>query len=197
MRDIDVRESVWILLESLHAKDNNTFMLNELGILNGLSRIDIAVINGEIAGFELKSERDTLERLPNQRDLYNMVFDRVTLVVAENHRNAALEIIPNWWGVFIAHQLKGGCVEINQERESGFNEYLDPEALCAFLWRNEAIAILEKNGASRGVKSKSREIIYKRISAMLDLNVIRDEVRRALKIREGWRLDQRLQRCGG
>jgi len=39
-------------------------MLHELGILNGATRIDIAVITGQIEGYELKSERDTIQRLP-------------------------------------------------------------------------------------------------------------------------------------
>ncbi len=50
MRDRDVRESVWRWLEVAHAGDNDTLMLDELGILNGATRIDIAVINGQIEG---------------------------------------------------------------------------------------------------------------------------------------------------
>ena len=54
-------------------------MLHELGILNGATRIDIAVITGQIEGYELKSERDTIQRRPAQRDLHNKVMDRIRL----------------------------------------------------------------------------------------------------------------------
>lgn len=196
MRDRDVRQGVWDWLEREHAGDDDTLMLDELGILNGSTRIDIAVINGEMAGFELKSERDTLERLPSQRDLYNLVMDKVSLVVAENHRAKALEIIPDWWGVWIASTIAGGRVEVIQEREALANQMIDAETVCSFLWRDEALAILDRIGASRGVKSKPRETIYRRLAEVLPLQAIQTEVRSALKVREGWRADRRSLQCG-
>lgn len=197
MRDRDVRESVWEWLEREHAGDSDTLMLNELGILNGSTRIDIAVVNGEISGFELKSERDTLDRLPTQRDLYNLVLDRVSLVVAENHHNEAVNIIPDWWGVWIASPLRDGRVEVGQEREALPNPGLDAETICSFLWRDEALSVLERYDAVRGVKSKPREILYQRLAEALPLDAIRDEVRTALKTRAGWRADRRFQPDGG
>ena len=196
MRDRDVRESVWSRLENEHAGDGDTLMLDELGILNGATRVDIAVVNGEMAGFELKSEKDTLERLPAQRDLYNLVLDRVSLVVAETHRKEALEIIPDWWGVWIAHPITKGRVEVSQEREARVNQMLDAETICSFLWRDEALAILERIGEVRGVKSKPREVIYRRLSEVMPLDAVRREVRTALKVRKGWRADRRLLQCG-
>lgn len=187
MRDRDVRDGVWRWLEQVHAGDSDTLMLDELGILNGATRIDIAVINGEIAGFELKSERDTLERLPAQRDLYNSALDRVSLVVAENHRAAALEIIPDWWGVWIAQSSPSGVVTISQDREAKLNQTLDPETVCSFLWRDEALALLHRYNADRGVKSKPREALYRRLAEVLPLEIVMSEVRATLKTRDGWR----------
>lgn len=140
MRDKDVRESVWRWLEVAHAGDPDTLMLDELGILNGATRIDIAIINGQIEGFELKSERDTLERLPAQRDLYNRVFDRISLVVAENHREAAKEIVPDWWGLAVASKRHSG-VEVARERLPEMNRELDAFTLASLLWRDEALAV--------------------------------------------------------
>ncbi|PID45050.1 MAG: hypothetical protein CSB47_10425 [Proteobacteria bacterium] len=197
MRDYDVRQSVWRLLEQEHANDDDTLMLDELSILNGSTRVDIAVINGEITGYELKSERDTLDRLPTQRDLYNRVLDRVSIVVAENHRDAALRIIPEWWGVWIAHSTEQNRVEVSQEREAKKNVMLDAETICSFLWRDEALQILESMGASRGVKSKPREAIYKRLTEVLSLDEICVQARKTLKTRQGWRVDRRLQKCDG
>lgn len=196
MRDRDVRESVWRWLEVAHAGDDNTLMLDELGILNGATRIDIAVINGQIEGYELKSERDTLERLPAQRDLYNKVLDRISLVVAENHRDAAEEIIPEWWGLAIASSTAGGVL-VTRERLPEMNPGLDAATLASLLWRDEALAVLERYGAARGVRSKPREALYERLAVALDLDMVRAEVRSALKARAGWRVDRRSQQCGG
>lgn len=195
MRDRDVRESVWRWLEVAHQGDSDTLMLDELGILNGATRVDIAVINGQIEGYELKSERDTLERLPSQRDLYNKVIDRISLVVAENHRAAAEEIIPDWWGLAVA-SASGDAVEVTRERLPEMNPQLDAAALASLLWRDEALVVLERYGAARGVKSKPREVLYDRLADVLDLDILRAEVRAALKAREGWRVDRRSQQCG-
>lgn len=195
MRDRDVRESVWRWLEAVHEGDPDTLMLDELGILNGATRVDIAVINGQIEGYELKSERDTLERLPSQRDLYNKVLDRISLVVAENHRESAEKIIPKWWGLAVA-TICNGVVEVTRERLPEKNPELDAATLASLLWRDEALSVLERHDAARGVRSKPREALYERLSVALDLDTVRAEVRAALKAREGWRVDRRFQQCG-
>ena len=191
VRDRDVREAVWHWLEREYAGNDDTLMLDELGILNGATRIDIAVVNGEISGFELKSERDTLERLPMQRDLYDLVLDRVSLVVAEHHRKKAVPLISAWWGVWIAHGVTGGRVEVSQERDASSNPRLHAETICSFLWRDEALAILERHDAAQGVKSKPRGVLYRRLAEVLPLDAVRHEVRTALKVREGWRVGRR------
>lgn len=196
MRDRDVRQSVWRWLEVAHQGDPDTLMLDELGILNGATRIDIAVINGQIEGYELKSERDTLERLPAQRDLYNKVIDRISLVVAENHRHAADDIIPDWWGLAVV-SCNGGVVEVTRERLPEMNPQLDAATLASLLWREEALAVLERYDAAGGVRSKPREVLYRRIAVAMDLDLVRAEVRTALKVRAGWRADRRFQQHDG
>ena len=78
MRDSDVRKAVLATLDQKHAGDHNTRIVEEMGVWAGSVRIDIAVINGELCGFELKSDRDTLARLPTQADIYSRVFDRIS-----------------------------------------------------------------------------------------------------------------------
>jgi hypothetical protein len=58
-------------------------IIEELGVVHGKSRIDIAVINGLMHGYEIKSDKDTLQRLPEQMNMYNSVFNKVTLVVGK------------------------------------------------------------------------------------------------------------------
>lgn len=80
LNDSMVRE---LLLEDLYSQykdDPNTRIVNELGIDFGSSRVDVAVINGNIHGYEIKSDLDTLERLPRQMTYYNKLFQRMTIV---------------------------------------------------------------------------------------------------------------------
>jgi len=103
MRDRDVREAVRAYLYDAHKADRETLIVEEMGVWSGTVRIDIAVINGELSGFELKSDRDKLDRLPLQAKVYSKVFDRVTLVVGARHVRKALPLIPEWWSVLIAN----------------------------------------------------------------------------------------------
>src|SRR4051812_32014446 len=48
---------------------NDTLVIDELGIAHAKARIDVAVINGCLHGFEIKSAADTLTRLPRQLEL--------------------------------------------------------------------------------------------------------------------------------
>src|SRR4051812_15627734 len=89
MRDSDVRKALKERLHTQHVDDPHTVILEEMGVWSGSVRIDVAVINGELNGYELKSDRDTLERLPLQADIYSRVFDRLELVVGQRHATKA------------------------------------------------------------------------------------------------------------
>jgi hypothetical protein len=75
IRDQDVRVGLRARLSALFSHDPGTLIIEELGVMNGESRIDFAVVNGEFHGYEIKSEMDTLDRLPTQSRLYSMVFE--------------------------------------------------------------------------------------------------------------------------
>jgi hypothetical protein len=186
MHDRDVRLAVRRWLDDLHAGDDNTRVVEEMGIWAGSVRVDLAVINGEFHGFELKSERDTLERLPNQASLYSEVFDRVTLVLADRHAEKAMAKIPDWWGVFTAYWAKTDDLQLKILRRPGFNPAVKPVQVARILWRGEALALLEKYDAVKGFRSKPADILAHRIAAVLSLDVLRNEVRSALKARENW-----------
>jgi hypothetical protein len=85
MHDQDVRRSLRAEMNLRHASDPDTLVLEEFGLCQGSARIDVAVVNGSIHGYEIKSERDTLARLPSQRAVYSRALDYVTVVVADSH----------------------------------------------------------------------------------------------------------------
>src|ERR1700730_13066876 len=83
MKDIDIRDALKRKLRSFYANDPSTLIVDELGLRHGIARVDVALINGIIHGFELKSDRDTMRRLPSHMRVYNSVMDRITLVVGQ------------------------------------------------------------------------------------------------------------------
>jgi hypothetical protein len=186
MRDADVRKAVRTMLDAQHAGDDHTRIVEEMGVWSGSVRIDIAVINGELHGFELKSARDTLDRLPKQAALYNEVFDRVTLVVASKHANKATAAVPQWWGICVADGSADTELRLNHARASETNPDLKPIQLARLLWRAEAIEILTAKNLVRGFRSKGAEILAERLAIVLSKDDLRFEVRSALKRRNNW-----------
>ncbi|NBC40450.1 sce7726 family protein [Corallococcus exiguus] len=187
MRDIDVRHAIWEQLRAEHADDDDTRLLDEFGLEHGDVRVDVVVINGEIHGYELKSERDTLTRLPRQVTAYSAALDRATLVVAEGHLAKASALVPEWWGLSIAHSVEGRAVRVEAHRLAARNPEQQMISVARLLWRPEALALLEQAGAARGVRSKPRAFLYERLTECLAPDQLRDQVRAALKARSGWR----------
>ena len=97
MRDSDIRMALHGLLQARYGDDPNTLIRHEVGLCAGKRRIDVALVNGELAGYEIKSDEDTLIRLAGQAEVYSRVLDRVTLVTTEHHLDHALDVIPYWW----------------------------------------------------------------------------------------------------
>src|ERR1700676_197666 len=144
MRDSDVRKAVKTWLELKYANDASTRIVEEMGVWNGSVRGDIAVINGELHGLELKSAKDTLERLQNQADLYNQVFDRVTLVADARHIDKAVRMIPEWWGIMSVSMDKDGLAFLSPLRHGVQNSGLNKLQIARLLWKAEIIAILDR-----------------------------------------------------
>jgi hypothetical protein len=185
MRDADVRAAVRQMLTEQHAGDDDTKIVEEMGIWSGSVRIDVAVINGRLTGYELKSDRDTLDRLPAQAELYSRVFDEVCLVVGARHAGKARRIVPRWWGVMVATVRKGE-VRLQLVREGKPNPAPDPLLVARLLWRSEALAILEARGMAKGWRSKSAPQVHAHLASVLSQAELSDAVRAALKARQGW-----------
>lgn len=174
-------------------RDSHHRIIPELGLWHGTARIDVAVINGNMHGFEIKSDRDTLARLPEQIEAYNAVFDKVTLVVGSTHLVEAFRTVPEWWGIETAHIGADGLVFFNPIREPRDNMQQDNLSIARLLWRKEALDLLESKGKADGMRSKSRELIYARIAESIEKEPLKEYVRSVLQYsRQDWRLGVQL-----
>lgn len=170
-----------------HAADPDTRIIDELGLEHGAARVDLAVVNGVVHGFEIKSERDTLNRLPGQMSIYNSVLDRVTLVACERHAEAAFRTMPHWWGVKVAEAGPRGGIRFHTFRRARNNPSPQPLAIARLLWRDEAIMLLEQLGHARGFIGKPRAMLYARLAEVSPLKLLRSHVRDCLKARTAYR----------
>ena len=187
-KDYEIRRALVCKLENAYRDDPEHKIVEELGINHGSVRADVAVINGIMDCYEIKSDRDTLQRLPEQLRAYNAVFDKVTLVVGFNHLYDALEMIPDWWGVTIAKTNQYGGITLNEIRKADYNTNKDKDSIARLLWREEALRILEKKQQDAGVRSKPKAIIYERLTTTLDMEELSSIVRQSLRSRPMWRV---------
>jgi len=180
-----------------YLRDPETLILEELGLRHGAARIDVVVVNSILHGFELKSDREALVGLPTKERIYNSLLDRVTLVVGCRHAYKAMQIVPKWWGVKLAEMGQRGAIYFSEVRGPRKNPSPDILAIAKLLWRDEAVALLEEIGAADGIRSKPRALIYARLAEVVDLDSLRNRIRRQFKLRTDWRSDEQRMSSGG
>jgi hypothetical protein len=195
--DKTIRRALISEVEGLYRGANHTKIIEELGILNGEARIDIAVVNGLIHGYEIKSDVDTLNRLPGQMKYFNSVLDKITIVVGKKHLTDAIKIIPEWWGISIARIIDAeeGVTFVNI-RDAEQNPNQDIFSLTSLLWKDEAINILEMLNLAGGVRSKTRIEVFQKLIDVLDRKTIGEKVRECLCSRPTLKFDLSYMPCG-
>jgi hypothetical protein len=180
--DSDIRE---VLLADLKLKYNDKdqdLIVEEFGCKS--ARADVAVINGSLHAYEIKSDSDNLDRLPSQMGAYQGVFEYVTLVCGRRLLDRARVTIPKWWGLQKAEH-KNGCVVLHELRAPKMNPNQDALSLAKMLWKTEALACLRKHG-HRVVTSKHSAVeVSQAVAGHIPVSVLTDEVRQAIKIRGG------------
>jgi hypothetical protein len=186
MRDIDVRQALRLEMNRLHLQDLDTRIVEELGLCQGIARVDLAVVNGSFHGYEIKSESDTLARLPGQITVYNSVLDFVTIVAASSHIDKVVRIVPPWWGMWAVSNDCG--INLNELRKPRRNPRIDPFALAQLLWRGEALEALSEFGLIAGNRSKPRGELWRLLASELKVEQLGEIVRTRLKVRgASWR----------
>lgn len=194
--DILIRSAFRIQIRRKY-NNNNTMVVEELGLEHGSVRVDLATIGKTLHGYEFKSDMDTLGRLPRQMERYNEIMDKVTLVVGKNHILNAIKIIPDWWGITLVKIDPNNQKTVFQPiRKAVINKNKDNLAIAKLLWRNEALSLLEEIGLAKGLRSKPNIQLYKKLAVSLTQKDLLNKVKKILITRDNWRSDKQ-QRLGG
>jgi len=108
----------------------------------GPRKVDIAILNGTSTAYEIKSERDRLDRLLDQLEAYLRVFAQVYVVTGQNHLDDVLQIAPNDVGVLLLTDR----YQLHRERTAVDDPgRLDVSLVFESLRGNEIRRILELN----------------------------------------------------
>lgn len=180
--DPAIREVLRSKLSIVHNGDD-AVIVDELKVSRGSSRVDVAVINGRIEGYEIKSDRDTLSRLANQAEHFSRIADRMTLVVGDKHYDCAVQLIPIWWSILRVTQSTDGTLKLKSARRGQLNRSKCIRSLAEILERDELVALLVAHELDRGCRSfDHRSLVAKAVSCIKHRD-IEAFVKKILKVR--------------
>lgn len=195
LRDSQIRSALRSKLHSIHAKESNTAIIDELSLCQGDARVDVAVLNGSFSGYEIKSDRDTLARLPHQLAVYEVCFDTMTIVVGTRHIRECSKTVPEWWGIWEAISTADG-VRFESRREPQINKKITPDRVVQLLWRNETFEALKEIGIIPRRNARRRELWGTLVAAVSPERLF-EIVRSRIRARGDWRSAPTPFRCDG
>lgn len=84
MTELDIRNAIIAAMSRTTTWASSTF-IPEMFVDEFTRRADLVVAGSKLIAFEIKSERDKLDRLDGQLKSYTRFFEQVTVVCAERH----------------------------------------------------------------------------------------------------------------
>ena len=187
--DGDIRHALHKRILLAHHNNPKTIVVDELGLSHGKNRIDIAVLNGCLHGYEIKSSKDNLKRLPSQLDIYSRSLQKLTIVTAPNHIEDVLSIAPQWSGIVLVEKGSRGGMHFTKMRAPKNNPDVCMTSLAHLLWKDEAISYLQYLGITENLSNKPRKTLYEYISKHSDINNLISWIKVQFMRRENWRVD--------
>jgi len=186
LRDAEIRSALRNKLRLIHADEPDTAIIDELSLSQGQARVDLAVVNGSFSGYEIKSDRDTLSRLPHQLAVYELCFNTITIVVGSSHVDACAESVPEWWGIWEASRGANTAVALEERRAPITNDRISPQRVVQLLWRDEVFDVLKELGINARAKATRRELWEMLVGALSPQDLFKT-VRDRLRVRGDWR----------
>lgn len=159
----------------------------------GRSRADvIGVIDGQLLGFEIKSDGDSYTRLKTQTEDYDRLCDINYLVVGKSHRKQADRHIPAHWGILCVCG-SGEDVTVELDQIPGQNPQVEIGRQLELLWRPELAQIQQWNELPV-YKAKSKAFVWEKILEKVPQDILKKQITELLFERDYERLLEEIER---
>lgn len=144
----------------------------------------VLVTETELIGFEFKSDRDTLARLPHQVGDYERFCDRNYLVTGLKFRDRAPEEIPAHWGIYCVYldENETLCLECLRKAQEN-KKRMRLHNQLRLLWRSELIPIIKKYRLG-AVSTKNKLELVRTMEHNLSKEIQKSELTNALLERD-------------
>ena len=134
LNDSDIRPCLIEFLNSKALKPR--CILEELHVHRGNAIADVVTLHSEAHCYEIKGDKDKIDRLAKQGEYYNKVFRKISLITTERKLQEAIRKSPSFWGIIVAYSSQGE-VKFKHVRKTSTNPYFDKELALATLWKSE------------------------------------------------------------
>jgi hypothetical protein len=173
-------------LKRLHARPD-TLIVDELGLAHADVIVDVAVINGHLHGFEIKSAADSLSRLPRQIQVYEECLEKLTIVCDRKHLRGVSELAPDWCGVLQVTKGTRGGIVFETVRSPKLNPHVRADRLAHLLWRPEVVDLLRTLDIPPKLLRQPRKQLYACLAEHFTTREITAFIRQSMGNRQVWR----------
>lgn len=132
LNEAQVKAIVLSRIRASSKRHRNPIVTAEFTLGRSGARADLVIFGRQCTGFEIKTEQDSLRRLPHQLEAYAKHFNRVIIVVAKSHLRSLNVYRLAGAGLWVFDE-SGVIVE----RHPGINNVITPEILDRLLTKNE------------------------------------------------------------
>ena len=153
------------------SKDKELEIYQEFVLPSSKARADIVTVGEIFTGYEIKSDKDSLQRLSTQIPEYDVYLEKNYIVVGEKYSSKIKDYIPEYWGIIV----------VSEDKDDNNNHQLKIKTVRKAkknpLWNfNQFLFFLPANDIKMIVKETSRlQKRYKRteIQSMIKQNLVR------------------------
>lgn len=168
-------------------KAGRDLLVSEMGLNRGESIIDLALVNGSLHGYEIKSDVDTLARLSRQVGVYERYFSYLTVIVTKKHLNSFRKKYPKWIGIVLAREENNSLV-FKKIRKAKENKSVSNQDIVKLLWKREALNILTELKSDKGYRNKNKNEIWNKVAGLIDMESLIKHVKLAFRRRQDWQV---------
>ena len=190
MRDKDIRGHIHKILEIKYSNSTIHRIVNEMHINKGGNVVDIAILGKPAHAIEIKSDVDTLIRLPSQIKSYYEVFDLITVATTPKFLDKISQMVPDTCGLWSFSENNG---EIKSEiiREATMNNDTVPFNIAQLLWKAEAKKLMGNHNIPKSELNKMRIMkMWKFLSKNIEKETLSAMVMEALLERADWKISK-------
>lgn len=117
-------------------------IIEELRVHKGNAIADVVTLHRYAHCYEIKSDKDKIEKAQKQAQFFDLVFQKSTLVTTDRHLDRAIRLLPPHWGILLARET-GERVSFTYHRPACKSPHFDKKLALMTLWRSELASLAE------------------------------------------------------